>query len=307
MDINENLGILYDRLVLFLRNTNVEYYRRLHGTNYFSDGIDVLAADWDNLLLMDACRYDMFVERVDLPGSLERRRSRGSMTGQFLEANFSGEDLTDCVYVTANPMLRRIEDNHHFQFHAVIDVWRDDGWDKEQATVLPETMVEYACKASRKYPNKRLIIHFMQPHFPFINSDTIFDKQIPDPNADDGRQFWNKLRTGELDISPETIWIPYNRNLDILTPALETLLSQFDGKTVVTSDHGNMVGERSYPIPVSDWGHPRGLYTPELIDIPWLVYESGSRKRIVPGNSDESNTIDHKQVRERLRDLGYDE
>lgn len=293
------------RIRLLFRNVNLSYLRWRHGVDYYRDGVDILSADWDNLLLMDACRYDMFVDQVDLPGTLSKKKSRGSMTAQFLSGNFDGRDATDVVYVTANPMYRRIEQDHDFRFHAVVDAWHD--WDEENSTVLPETVVSEARRARRKYPDKRLLVHFLQPHFPFIDSETEFDKQIPDPKEDDDPQFWEQLRTGELSLTPEKVWKPYNQNLKLLVPTLETLVQELDGKTIVTSDHGNMVGDRSRPIPVSDWGHPRGLYTPELIDVPWLVCDAGERREVVAESPETDEEIDSETVRNRLHNLGYAE
>ena len=44
--------------------------------------------DWDNLIVLDACRYDMFKEINTIKGNLERGISRGSATSQFLIENF---------------------------------------------------------------------------------------------------------------------------------------------------------------------------------------------------------------------------
>ena len=48
-----------------------------------------------------------------------------------------------------------------------------------------------------------------------------------------------------------------------------TLIESLDGKTVVTSDHGNLFGRRLWPIPLQKYGHPPGLRFPELIEVPW--------------------------------------
>jgi hypothetical protein len=41
--------------------------------------------DWDNLIILDACRYGAFERNNTIPGALEYRFSRGSMTGEFFE------------------------------------------------------------------------------------------------------------------------------------------------------------------------------------------------------------------------------
>jgi hypothetical protein len=289
-----------------LRLLNSELGKRLHPLN--PDGIDIISADWDNMLLMDACRYDMFEERVDIPGTLEKVESKGSMTIQFLEGNFDGRDATDIVYVTANPMLRRIEADNDFRFHRVIDVWADQGWDEQYGTVLPATMLDAALDAMEQYPDKRILVHFMQPHFPFI-ADTTFDKKIPDPEAGSETQFWGKLRQGTLSLDPAAIWEPYNKNLDEVAPILRELADEFEGKTVITSDHGNMIGERARPIPVREWGHPRAVYTPELVEVPWLTAPFDRRRETTKGDATAADDTQHDDdvVKDRLRHLGYTE
>jgi hypothetical protein len=121
--------------------------------------------DWDNLLILDACRYDMFTDRIDLEGTLESRISMGSTSEEFMERNFVGEQFHDTVYVNANPYIPKLglDDD---TFHAVVDCL--DDWDIELETVPPEPVARAARNAHERYSDKRLIIHFMQPHAPFI-------------------------------------------------------------------------------------------------------------------------------------------
>ena len=68
-----------------------------------------------------------------------------------------------------------------------------------------------------------------------------------------------------------------------------------------------MVGERAFPIPIREWGHPRGIYTNGLVTVPWLVSENGERCEITAGDSADSESVDEDVVADRLRDLGYAE
>jgi hypothetical protein len=268
--------------------------------------VDVLGEDWDNLLLLDACRYDLFELRYDLPGSLDARESRGSHTVEFLEANFSGRQLHDTVYVTASPQLYRWGDRIDASFHDVVNVWDEAGWNDDHGTVMPETMREYARDAHGEYPEKRLIVHFMQPHYPFIDAPELTVNNRLE--GDDGEDIWGEIMHGERDVPEEKIWRAYRDNLDRVLPAVRSLLDVFPGKSVVTSDHGNMVGERASPVPIKEWGHPPGVYTDSLVKVPWLVYETGDRKRITSERPDASETtVGDDTVTERLQQLGYAE
>jgi len=61
------------------------------------------------------------------------------------------------------------------------------------------------------------------------------------------------------------------------------------GKTVITSDHGNYIGERPSPIPIQEYGPSRGLYDEPMVRVPWLVYEDGSPRDIRTGDADSTH------------------
>lgn len=293
---------------LFLRHVNRLYYRRLGLRQDNTNGIEIFDEDWDNLLILDACRYDIFKRRSQLPGQLEHRQSKGSATTEFLAANLNGRNLRDTVYVTANPMFHQNRERIRAKFHDTIQVWEEEGWDDKYGTVLPETVTEYAKDAAHDYPNKRLMVHYLQPHYPFIGSETEFDKHhLTDTEEGDGN-VWNQLLLGTLKAKRGEIWRIYEENLDRALPHVEDLMHKLGGKTVVTADHGNMIGERSFPLPIREWGHPRGIYTDELVTVPWLVFENGPRREIRREEpTDQADTVENDVVADRLRDLGYAE
>jgi len=138
MDTRSRLSRALRTPILFCRHANRLYHRRFGRRECNGDGVDPFEADWDNLFILDACRYDMFERRAELPGRLERAESRASTTVEFLRANVDGRDLSDTVYVTANPQLSQHRESIDAQFAAVVDVWRADGWSNEHGTVLPK-------------------------------------------------------------------------------------------------------------------------------------------------------------------------
>ena len=290
---------------LFLREANRLYHTRGYSRPYNTDGVDIFAEDWDHLIILDACRYDMFAEQADLPGRLESRISRGSSTVEFLTANFAGRDLRDTVYVTGNPQLYRHREEMNPELHAIIDVWQEDGWDEEKKTVLPETMAERTLEAAERFPDKQIVSHFIQPHYPFIYDQEVFnDSQVfllPDEPGS-----WHQVMTGRVSVSKESVWRAYRTTLDRALPEVERLLLNLNGRKVVTADHGNMVGERSQPLPVVEWGHPRATYTPELVRIPWYIESDEERRRIESEPAPKpSNEIEADALEERLANLGY--
>ncbi|UPM42899.1 hypothetical protein [Halocatena salina] len=298
----------------FGQELNRLYNRRLYRREYNTDGVDVMTEDWDNLIILDACRYDLFSAQQECSGTLERRESRGSHTVEFLMGNFSGRTMTDTVYVTASPQLHRWNDRIDATFHDVINVWKHD-WDDTHRTVLPRTMTDYGRRVAAQYPNKRLIVHYMQPHYPFIESPEINVGNRLD--GTDKTDIWGQLRNGDTNVSPSEIWEAYRDNLDRVLPAVQELVTTVSGRSVITSDHGNMFGERSRPIPIAEWGHPPGTYTEELVTVPWQIVSASERRDIrseQPRSSSNRFTPnadlrpdDNAVTIDRLQALGYQE
>ena len=281
-------------------NVNVAYHQRTHSER----GLRVIEEDWDNLIILDACRFDMFEDQNHISGDLQCRHSLGSESWEFLQKNFAKEEFHDTVYVTANPHAAKLPDG---TFHAVVNLL-EDGWDPEQQTVPPETMVAAARRAFKQYPDKRLILHFMQPHFPFIGDtgQQLEHGGIKPSTEDHGdlmRHVWGDLGRGRI---PKThVWEAYRENLNIALSHVETLLESLSGKSVITSDHGNLVGERTRPLPVRGYGHPRGLDAPKLRNVPWLVIEGKSRRSVVAEPPVDDTGPNEQIVEQRLEALGY--
>ncbi len=279
------------------------FHRRLRTWSYNRKGLDVFAADWDNLLILDACRYDMFDRVADLPGETSSVQSRGSATTEFLQANVDGQELLDTVYVTASPMLHRHRDDVDVVFHDVVNVWKDEGWNDRYRTVLPETMAKATREAAEEFPNKRLLVHFMQPHYPFIGPT---GREHFDLDRLDFQ--WEDAATGDLGVSDRVLGEAFEENLEEVLPTVEDLLGHLQGMTVVTADHGQMLGERLFPVPVRGYGHPPGLYAEELVKVPWHVSNNGPRRECIPEapvSDPGPDSAEDELANQRLRDLGY--
>ncbi|MFC4407865.1 hypothetical protein [Haloarchaeobius iranensis] len=285
-------------------------YRRLKG----NDGEFVVEKDWDNLLILDGCRFDLFEEvygeqfEEGFGGTLSKIRSRGSGSPGYLRENFQGRDLSDTVYVTANPFVYKVLDN---PFHHVDHVWMND-WDDDLETVRPDTMVEHAIEAYQTYPNKRLVVHFMQPHHPFIGDFRLSEDRgflgakakSLDEDVPDVKFVWERLREGE--VSEDEVWRAYRDNLVLALEKVGKLIEAIPGKHVVTSDHGNAFGERVKPFPTTTYGHGDNLHIPALVDVPWLELPADDRRQIEVG-TEESSDINYEEesIEERLTALGY--
>lgn len=274
---------------------------------YGDRGIDVMARDWDNLLILDAARPELTAE-CDLPEAwqLSTITSPASESHGFMQATWEGKQFYDTVYVTSNPHAYKLPSD---TFHYVENLL-DSEWDKELMTVTPADVVKRASEIIEMYPDKRLIVHFMQPHFPFLSEagQQIDDSGITvhldnDEEIERGSQPWQKIESGSLE--PDVVVEAYQENHALAISYAEELVCQLTGKTVITADHANLLGERLAPLYIQKYGHPKDLPAPSLTTVPWIDVPCDTRRRIIsdPPKSDENTNA--KIVDDRLQALGY--
>ncbi|KXB06240.1 hypothetical protein AKJ53_00890, partial [candidate division MSBL1 archaeon SCGC-AAA382F02] len=184
----------------------------------------------------------------------------------------------------------------------IVDIW-DFGWDAETGTVFPEELKKEYLRNKEEYESKRTILHFMQPHLPFLSmkgrsslgglkrnfgskdeSDSNFILKkgflIHDKLAEFlGREnLWRIKRflpdsyIGDLERAwreggKKGIFHHYEENLRRVLKVVSELLSKIGGKTIITSDHGEAFGEQGI------WHHPENVHVPVLMEVPWLRVE----------------------------------
>lgn len=225
-------------------------------------GFNFLEEEWDYAIVLDACRFDLFKEVNKIPGVLHKKRSLGSMTNEWVR-NAIKREYKDMVLVTANPYLSRIYLKQK-PFFKNIPAW-EIGWDDELLVTPPWVMADLSKKQVKRFPDKRIIFWFMQPHHPFINSDIDDDWNMVDMmvnNKSGLKSVWTMVKDG--DVTVEQVWDAYKSNLVQTMPYVEKLVDFLDGKVVVTSDHGNCFGEFGL------FCHPQSIHIPPLVDVPYL-------------------------------------
>ncbi|WP_143421004.1 hypothetical protein [Halorubrum halodurans] len=266
---------------------------------------DVMSEDWDTLILLDACRYDDFERQHDLPGTLESRISKGADSPEYIKENFAGRELHDTVYVTANPHVQMLDEN---VFHAIIDKPLSN-WDPKTKCVRPEEVTTAAIRAHEDYSNKRIIVHYMQPHDPPLGStgDEIREQfnlgGVHTTNQSEEPRLFEAVANGELDV--EKARSAYRETLDIVLDEVNKLLAEINGRIVVSADHGEMFGEQPYPIIGKLYEHYRHPHTVELCKVPWLVIDQGSRRHTVSEPPTDTQSTSEEDLKEKLEALGY--
>jgi len=266
--------------------------------------------DWDNLLILDACRFDYFDQYNTIEGDLRKVISKGGHSAQFLTENFAGGEFHDTVLVTANPFVEMLSED---VFYKVYYAELFEQWDEELNTIPPEAVVEATVEMNERHPNKRLISHFMQPHTPYIGPTgrDLYERYefgVFNPNIGENEEFETPERTipeavRNGPITEEELKRAYTENVEISIEHARELVDELDGKSVITADHGEMLGERMFLY--KEYGHTGYVYTPELRMVPWLTVESESRRDTVEGDPQGFDTLDDKVRESRLSALGY--
>lgn len=263
----------------------------------FSRGCNVYDRDWDVLVILDACRVDLLRSVTDeyaFLGEIERMESVGSMSKEWMAKTFTDEHaeaVSNTAYITSNVFSDRILSAD--RFGTLDEVWRY-AWDEETDTVLPRPVTDRAIRTARKSDPDRLIVHYVQPHHPFVGLDAGFDADPFGPALSD--TVVDALRKGRIDF--ETFWAAYRENLRLVLDEVEILLSNVDAERVaITADHGDALGE---------WGiydHPVGCLHPSVRTVPWTTTTATDRRTYEP--TTESGESDDAAIRDRLQALGY--
>lgn len=259
------------------------------------DGVDLIKEDWDTLIILDACRYDYYLEVADLPGKIRSITSRGSTSTEFMRGNFTGKELHDVVYVSANGFYGRLREEIQSDVFMHVQLYSREWRDEYGISTSPNTVTEQTLQVLEEHPDKRFIVHYLQPHQPYLGE---FGRKT----FDFGGDLRDTIQRSNATV--EEVRKAYRENLQLVIDEVKDLLDQIDGKTVITADHGEMLGERIGPFRY--FGHFDGVYRDELVKVPWQTIESGERRTIIEEEPiNEGGAIDDNEIEEQLQALGY--
>jgi hypothetical protein len=198
--------------------------------------------------------------------------------------------------VSNNPWYEQLS-SLDLDFHAYHPSYSRRIGDFEEALNNLLTVIE---EVTDTYQNKRLLIHVGLPHEPYIGPTA---QEYPilkrsDPPAEVISEIDHKY--------PDKIFErAYRENLRIGLEVAEKLYEQLSGKTVISSDHGELLGERYLTMPFKQYGH-HGILVPELLNVPWFVCEYDNRKEVHPEDSVKSvDETPKEELEEHLEHLGY--
>lgn len=271
------------------------YHRRVDPV---SRPVSVWERDWDVLVVLDACRGDMMEEVVSeysFLHSMETVWSVGGHSMEWLENTFKPAPsglIKETAYITGNYYSGVISDLPFSVFNNLQDVNFEGDFPAPPAHVVTDSAISTA----RESEFDRLIIHYMQPHKPFLfRDDGRYDIKMKEwsigwdlyRNYINGRISMDKLKTGFVD------------NLRYVLNEVALLLENIDAsKVVITSDHGNAFGESFL------WDHEIGVQHSSMRQVPWVETTATDEGTLSPKKYTTSST-DDDELQERLEKLGY--
>lgn len=293
----------------------------LTATTRMPVGTNVFAQDWDACIVLDACRTDALAavaDEYDFVESVGAITSVGSTSGEWFGHTFDqrySDEIAECAYVTANPHSRAVleERNTPPQYFAAPITWPkwnpvgpsafqrlEEVWKTAHSERLdvtpPRPTTDTAIDVGRETDPERLLVHYMQPHAPYIR-DYVDEPESPEPELT--RPF-EHLREGTL--SRERAWEGYLDNLRLVLDEVELLLENLDAdRVVVTADHGEAFGEFSF------YEHPVGCPHPVVKRVPWVETTATDTETYRPASEATAETEETTEtsVEDQLVALGY--
>lgn len=268
----------------------------------------IMDREWDNLVVLDACRYDSYAGRSPDHGELERITAPGGHSAEFVQQHFADTPHHETICLTANPWYIHYRDR--LDLFKLVAFWNPDRSSEPHCS--PSDLVDRAIETHREWPEKRLVIHMMQPHIPFLTRE---GGEIVVREGFEG--YGRMIDAGH---STDEIRSAYETCLEVGLTQVTRFLDEVDGKSVVTADHGELLGEpirwwrrRLHPdLPphrrtehgYSFFGHARTLREPALIDVPYHELPFDRRREITTG-SPVPDEVHEGDVEEQLAALGY--
>jgi hypothetical protein len=236
---------------------------------------DLLKEDSFTLIILDACRYDIFskIYRKYLSGTLVKAESLGSNTFEWMPKAFSLQGFREVKVFSAHPAINSLGIEHsgfratEFLPKKIIDIW-ECCWNEDFNTVLPQELTKCVIKEGLDRKN---LIWYMQPHFPWLLNKDLSKKLINESIRNKTHPemlIREKIKISLL--SRNDVVKCYVYNLQCALRSVSDLIrniKKITDRIIVTSDHGELLGEYGF------FAHYPNMPLPELIIVPWLVIQ----------------------------------
>lgn len=304
----------------------VEVHRRRASVDRQRPYIErLVASDAFVLVVLDACRFDAFEQLIAdrLEGRLTRVWAAGRWTADYAKRTWTRDD--DLTYLSSIPVfsdfyfdLRGQAYRPSDHIETVVPLW-EDRWDPALGTVPAEAVTDAALGYLGRTDTPRLAVHYAQPHVPYVGEtrlaptddefytdSDVREKGVRHLLAQDidrpTQRIYRRIQAGQ--ISPSALREAYVDNLAYVLEEVTRLIRHLDCPVVITSDHGEHLGEGGRFLHEED--------SASIRQVPWFeVDECETRARIIEdgyepvGGRPSSPDVSDEALRERLADLGY--
>lgn len=290
-------------------------------------GTHVLERDWDVLVILDTCRVDALRYVASEYNFLSKDKigmiwSLGGTSPEWIAHTFDAkykDELTSTGYVTANPHAKTVLEDRSYKSEehssAALRFYRYGNWNPVRANELsyydplysyqsdilldgverfegvtpPRYVTDRAIATARKHNLDRLVLHYMQPHYPWVANAIREGREIKD---------FEKRPSKAKSVGKKVVFNAYLDDLRYVLDEVELLLKNLNAdKVVISADHGDAFGEWGV------YGHDPGRFHPKVRYVPWAKVSGIDKGKYEPqievlGGSSNS-TI------EQLEALGY--
>jgi hypothetical protein len=231
--------------------------------------------DWDTLVVFDACRYDYLHDEYDnFPyvrnGSVEKVMSPGSATEESAPRMFPGE--YDFNLYSANKLVYTngiIDDwDPEETFNRVIEI-ESSTHNETRFTPSPQDEITFVQEKKKEINEHKSVLWMMQPHTPYFGDVqlNISSYQMDDDKLKDS-SFKHLIRESYRGNVRQALWIA------------TSLLGMLDGKIAITSDHGELLFDKTIRMGSEKYGHYPNSSHSKLRNIPWIEMEADEYESI---------------------------
>lgn len=297
-------------------------------TSRYPIGTHVLEREWDVLIVLDTCRVDALRYVADEYNFLDKDNigriwSLGGTSPEWIAHTFSSKyraELSNTGYITANPHSKTVlegrkynTDEHSF---AAKRFYRYGEWDYISTDDLgyydplfsyqkevkldnvkrydditpPRYMTDRAIATWREQDLDRLILHYMQPHYPWVSNAINESRDLKD---------YEKRPKASVKFGNKLVFNSYLDDLRYVLEDIKVLLNNIEADTVaISADHGDAFGEWGV------YGHDPGRFHPKVRYVPWAITSGTDKGEYEPQIEMAEKEKDTTNV-EQLEALGY--
>jgi len=221
----------------------------------------------DIVIILDACRYDKFIEvknKMWFDGDTIPVWSPAHQTADWYKYYWGGRQDKNRILISATPVPWR----PHWvgdlikNFYKAVPVWKDYENCDDLDNPNVDNVMHEANKMKTVHQTKKLLIHIMPPHLPFYGKKgyTWMHTALGRNHANiyihvehhGARHGWAQMQKY------------YNESIEKALTEIFTHKWIFDYHTVITADHGELIGEGN------GYGHSKfNRDSPLLRVVPW--------------------------------------